>query len=77
MGKYIRIQRVSHGCIIPIGGGGHLIFSYKRRLGPILGFKILICITFGGLQKNKYFGGYEDFVHMFGESSQNWTRLVL
>ena len=53
------------------GGGGTLIFSYIRRLGPFLGFKILNFNIFGGFQKNKYFLGYEDFVNIFGGSSQN------
>ena len=34
-------------------------------------------IIFGGLRKNEYFGGYEDFVDIFRRSSQNWTGLVL
>ena len=56
------------------GGGGTLIFSYIRRLGPFFfWFKILNFDIFGGFQKNKYFFGYEDFVDIFGGSSQNWT----
>ena len=54
-------------------GGGTLIFSYIRRLGPFLGFKILNFDIFGGFQKNKYFLGYENFVDIFWGSSQNWT----
>ena len=54
--------------------GGTLIFSYIHRLGSLLGFKILNFIIFGGFQKNEYFWGYEDFVDIFGGSSQNWTK---
>ena len=46
--------------------GGTLIFSYIRRLGSFLGFKILNFNIFGGFQKNIYFLGYEDFVDIFG-----------
>ena len=55
------------------GGGGTLIFSYIRRLGPFFGFKILNFDIFLGFQKNKYFLGYENFVDIFWESSKNWT----
>ena len=44
-----------------------------HRLRPFFGFKILNFIIFGGFQKNEFFGGYEDFVDIFGESSQNLT----
>ena len=27
----------------------------------------------GGVKKNEYFGGYEDFVDIFLGSPQNWT----
>ena len=39
-------------------GGGSLIFSYIRRLGPFIGVKILnnLFIIFGGLHKNEIFG---------------------
>ena len=47
------------------GGGGTLTFSYIRRLGSFLGFKILNFNIFGGFQKNEYFWGYEDFVDIF------------
>ena len=33
-------------------GGGTLIFSYIRRFGSFLGFKILIFNIFWGFQKN-------------------------
>ena len=49
-------------------GRGPLIFSYIRRLGPFLGFKILNSNIFGGFHKNEYFWGYEDFVDVFGSS---------
>ena len=39
-------------------GGGTLIFSYIRRLGPFFGFKILNFNIFLGFQKNKYFLGF-------------------
>ena len=45
--------------------GGTLIFSYIRRLGPFLGFKILNFNIFWGFQKKKFFLGYEDFVDIF------------
>ena len=54
--------------------GGSLIFSYIRRLGLFLGFKILNFNIFGGFQQNEYFLGYEDFVDIFLGSSQNWTK---
>ena len=38
-----------------------------------MGFKLLNFNAFGGFQKNKYFWGYDDFVDIFGGSSQNWT----
>ena len=57
-----------------------LIFSYIRRCGQFffeVGFKILnfnIFVFFwGGFQKNEYCLGYEDFVDIFGGSSQNLT----
>ena len=57
------------------GGGGTLIFSHIRRFGLFFGFKILNFNIFGGFQKNEYFLGYEDFVDIFGGSSQNWASL--
>ena len=65
------------------GGGGVLGYFYTYvGSGQVLGFKNLnfnICWFFfwwwwggGGVQK-KYFLGYEDFVDIFGGSSQNWT----
>ena len=59
----------------PGGGGGTLIFSHIRRLGPFLGFKILNFNIFFGFQKNEYFLGYEDFVDIFWGLSQNWASL--
>ena len=56
------------------GGGRTLIFLDIRRLGSFFsGFKILNFNIFGVFRKNKYFLGYEDFVDIFGGSSQNWT----
>ena len=37
------------------------------------GFKILNFDIFWGFQKNEYAFGYEDFVDIFGGSSQNWA----
>ena len=48
------------------GGGGTLIFSCIRRLGPFLGIQNLQFQYFWGFQKNKYFWGYEDFVDILG-----------
>ena len=42
-------------------------------LGYLLGFKILNFNIFGGFLKTEYLLGYEDFVDIFGVSSQNWT----
>ena len=59
------------------GGGGTPIFSYIRRLGSFLGvqnfeFQFFFIYLFfflfwgwGGVQKNKYFLGYEDFVDIY------------
>ena len=46
-----------------------------RSLGAFFGFKFLELHFFvgGGVQKYKYFWGYEDFVNIFGGSRQNWT----
>ena len=46
--------------------GGTLIFSYKRRLGSFLGVQNFEFLFFWGIQKNKYFLRYEDFVDIFG-----------
>ena len=48
------------------------IHAYIRRLESFLGFKIFNYNIFWGLQKNKYFFGYEDFVDNCLGSSQNW-----
>ena len=55
------------------GGGGTLISSYIRRLGSFFGVQNFEFHYFLGFQKNEYFLGYEDFVDIFGRSSQNWT----
>ena len=39
------------------GGGGTLIFSHIRRLGPFFGFVILNFNIFWVFQKNEYFWG--------------------
>ena len=39
-------------------------------IGSFFGFKILNFNIFGGFQKNKYFFEHEDFVDIFGGSSQ-------
>ena len=44
------------------GGGGTLIFSYIRRLGPFLGAQNLeFQYFFFGFHKNEYFLGYEKY----------------
>ena len=55
------------------GGGGTLIFSYIRRLGPFFGGQIFEFQYFLGFQKNEYHFGYEKFLDIFLGSSQNWT----
>ena len=50
------------------GGGATYV-----GLGIFWGVKILNFIIFGGFQENEDFWGYEDFVDIFGGSSQNWT----
>ena len=57
-----------------VAPGGTLIFSYIRRLGSFFGVQNFECKYFLGIFRKKlYFGGYEDFVYIFGGSSQNWT----
>ena len=51
--------------------GGTLIFSHIRRLGPFWGVQNLE--LGGGVRKNEYFWGYEDFVDILVGSSQNRT----
>ena len=61
----------------PRGRGYTDIFIYVGS-GHFFGFKILNFNFFlggGGVQKTKYFLGYEDFVDFFGGSSQFWTIL--
>ena len=57
--------------------GGTLIFSNIRRLRYFLGFKTLNFNIFGDFQKNEYFWGYEDFVDIFGGSSQKGSFLCI
>ena len=47
------------------GGGGTLIFSCIRRLGPFFWGQIFEFQYFLGFQKNEYFFGYENFVDIF------------
>ena len=44
-------------CLDPRGGGGTLIFSYIRRLGPFFGGQISEFNIFLGFQKNEYILG--------------------
>ena len=55
-------------------GGGTLIFSIYVGSDNFGGFKILNFNIFGGIQKNEYCFGYDDFVDIFWGSSQNWTK---
>ena len=55
---------------VGVGGGGTLIFSHIPRLRLFWGLKISNGDTFGGFQKQEYSFGYEDFVDIFGGSSQ-------
>ena len=57
----------------PLPRGGTLVFHTYVGPDHFWGFKILNFNIFGGFQKNEYFWGYEDFVDIFGGSSQNWT----
>ena len=66
----------------PAPRGGTLIFSYIRRLGSffwVQNFEFLVYqkIIFLGFSKKiggGGGGGDEDFVDIFGGSSQNWTK---
>ena len=60
-------REILHLRSVCLGGGGcTLIFSCIRRLGLFWGLKNLNFNIFGGFQKAEYFGGYEDFVDIFG-----------
>ena len=50
---------------MPRGGVLWYFHTYVGS-GHFLGVKNLNFNIFGGFQKNKYFFGYEDFVHIFG-----------
>ena len=50
------------------GGGYSDIFFTYISSGHYFGFKILNFNILGGVQKNEYFWGYEDFVGIFGGS---------
>ena len=61
-------------------GGDTLIFSYIRRLGSFFGVKNFEFHYFGGgggVQKNEYFLGYEDFVDIFGGHHKIGLYLVV
>ena len=57
------------------GGGDTAIFSHIPWLGLMFWFKILNFNIFGVSRKMNIFLGYEDFVDIFGGSSQNWASL--
>ena len=58
--------------IYPYPRGGTLIFSYIRRLGSFLGVQNFEFQYFWGVSEKKIFSGEcEDFVDIFGGSSQN------
>ena len=52
------------------GGGGHLIFSYIRRLGLFFGVQNFEMQYFWGLSEECIFGGMQ-ILWIFLESSQN------
>ena len=58
-----------------VRGGYSDIFTRTQAQAILGGFKILNFNIFGGFKKNEYFWGYEDFVDIFGGSSQNWASL--
>ena len=63
-------------CVCGGVGGGTLIFSYFLTYvgsGHFFWFKILNFYILGVFLQNKYFLGCEDYVDIFGGSSQNWT----
>ena len=55
-------------------GGGTLIFSYIRRLRSLLGVQNFKFQYFWEVSEKLIFLGYEDYVDIFGGSSQNWTN---
>ena len=58
------------------GGGGTLIFSHIRWLGPFFWVQNSeFQYFFGVFRKMNIFLGYEDFVVIFLGSSQNWASL--
>ena len=52
-----------------------MIFSHLRRLGLFFWVQNSDFNIFLGFQENEYFLWYEDFVDIFGGSSQNWASL--
>ena len=58
------------------GGGGVLSYFYTYETRPFFwGSKFRISIFLGVFRKMNIFWGYEDFVDIFGWSSQNWASL--
>ena len=62
-------------CVCVGGGGGTLIFSYIRRLGPFFWVQNFEFRYFFGFSEKLIFFVYENFVDIFLGSSQNWTIL--
>ena len=54
---------------------GYFDISYIRRLESFVWVQNFQAQFLGGFQKSLYFLEYEDFVDIFGGSSQNWTIL--
>ena len=54
------------------GGGGGYSEIFIHMPGLFFGVQNLEFQYFLGFSKKKYFGGYEDFVYIFGGSPQNW-----
>ena len=63
-------------CFLEGGGGGTLIFSYIRRLGSFLWFKILNFNIFGFFKKN-YFLGYEDFLGVISKTLKSFLCILM
>ena len=75
-----------NSCQVPTanrGGGGGSLWYFHTYIGSVHffffgggggGVNILNFNTFGGIQKNESFFGYEDFVDTFGGLAQNWTK---
>ena len=61
--------------ISPRGWRGTLTFHTYVGSGHLFGFKIFKLNFWGVFRKSLYFLEYEDFVDIFGGTSQNWTLL--